>query len=42
MEFGKLTDESPVGQGLLGKKVGVKVKITAPPGVLKFNLTEIS
>lgn len=37
MEFRKLTDES-----LVGKKVGVKVKITAPHGVLKFNLTEIS
>ena len=37
----KLSDESPVGSGLLGKKVGDTAKIETPGGVLKFKILEI-
>lgn len=37
----KLSDESPVGSALLGKKVGSTVKVEAPGGVLKFKILDI-
>ena len=37
----KISDESPVGRGLLGKKVGETAKIDTPAGVLKFKVLEI-
>ena len=37
----KISDESPVGQGLLGKKVGDIAKIITPGGVVKFKILEI-
>lgn len=40
MEF-KISNESPVGAGLLGKKVGDVVEITIPDGVSKFEILEI-
>ncbi|WP_297638668.1 transcription elongation factor GreA [uncultured Clostridium sp.] len=40
MEF-KISNESPVGAGLLGKKVGEVVEITIPDGVSKFEVLEI-
>jgi transcription elongation factor GreA len=33
---------SPIGKGLLGKKVGDVAEITAPNGVMKFKVEEIS
>jgi len=38
----KISDESPVGQGLLGKKVGETAKIETPAGVMKFKVLEIN
>ena len=38
---GKYLITSPVGQGLLGKKVGDKVEIEAPGGLLKFEILKI-
>ena len=38
---GKISDESPVGAGLLGHKVGDKIKIETPGGVVKYKLMEI-
>ena len=40
MEF-KISNESPVGAGLLGKKVGEIVEIAIPDGVSKFEILEI-
>lgn len=40
MEF-KISNESPVGAGLLGKKVGDMVEITVPDGVSKYEVLEI-
>ena len=37
----KISDESPVGRGLLGKKVGDTAKIATPGGTVKFKILEI-
>lgn len=41
MEF-KISNESPVGSGLLGKKVGDIVEISVPDGVSKYEILEIN
>ena len=38
---GKILITSPIGQGLLGKKVGEKVNIEVPAGVNRFEVMEI-
>uniref|UniRef100_A0A832E208 Transcription elongation factor GreA n=1 Tax=candidate division WWE3 bacterium TaxID=2053526 RepID=A0A832E208_UNCKA len=38
---GKISHESPLGQALLGKKVGEKVEINAPVGKLVYHVLEI-
>ena len=38
---GKISITSPVGKGLLNTKVGDKVKINAPAGVLEYEIIEI-
>jgi transcription elongation factor GreA len=38
---GKMSDRSPLGMALLGKKVGDKVEIEAPNGKLVFNIVDI-
>jgi transcription elongation factor GreA len=37
----KLSNESPVGKAILGKKKGEVVEVTAPRGSLKFKILEI-
>lgn len=39
---GKLSVNTPIAQGLLGKKVGEKVQVEVPSGVLEFEVLEIS
>lgn len=39
---GKISDESPVGKGLLHHKVGEIVEIEVPSGVITFKILEIS
>ena len=39
---GKISDESPIGQALLGKKVGDKVTIETPRGSMDYKLEKIS
>ncbi len=39
---GKISVESPIGKGLLGKEVGDIAEIQAPAGLLKFEILEIS
>ncbi len=41
-ETGKILITSPVGQGLLGKKVGEIAEVHAPAGLLKFEVLDIS
>lgn len=38
----KISDESPLGKGLIGKSVGDVVDVEAPAGVLQFKILEIS
>ncbi len=40
-DAGKYLITSPLGQGLLGKKVGDKVEIPVPRGTLRFEILEI-
>jgi len=40
-QAGKISVTSPVGHGLMGKKVGDKVKVKAPAGILDFEILEI-
>ena len=39
---GKLSVNSPIGKGLLGKKVGEITEIEVPSGTMKFEVLEIS
>ena len=39
---GKIAVNTPIGQGLLGKKVGDVVDITIPSGVLSVEIIEIA
>jgi transcription elongation factor GreA len=38
---GKISDESPLGQALIGRKVGDLVRVTAPAGEMVFRIIEI-
>ena len=38
----KISNESPVGKALIGKKVGEIVEVVIPDGVNKFEILEIS
>lgn len=40
-QAGKISVTSPVGQGLLGFKVGDKVKVKAPAGLMEFEILSI-
>jgi transcription elongation factor GreA len=40
-QAGKISVTSPVGQGLLGYKVGDKVKVKAPAGLMEFEILSI-
>ncbi len=42
LKTGKISVNSPIGKGLLGKKVGDVAEITVPNGTLKFDILEIS
>ncbi len=39
---GRISDESPLGRALLGKKRGDSVKIQAPGGTVEMTITSIS
>ena len=39
---GKLSVNSPIGKGLLGKELGDVVEIKVPNGTIQFVITEIS
>ncbi len=38
----RISNESPVGRALLGKRVGDEVQVSVPKGVLRFTVTKIS
>lgn len=39
--LGRISDESPIGRGLLGHKVGETVTIEAPAGEMKFTILSV-
>lgn len=39
---GKISDESPIGQALIGKKVGDQVEIKSPGDTITYKVIEIS
>ena len=39
---GKISDESPLGEALKGKKIGDTVEVEAPGGLMTFKILEIS
>lgn len=39
---GKISDESPLGKALKGKKVGDTVEVEAPGGIMSFKILEIT
>lgn len=42
LKSGKISVTSPIGKGLLGKQVGEVAEVTAPAGLLKFKVEDIS
>jgi transcription elongation factor GreA len=42
LKEGKISVNTPIAQGLMGKKVGDKVDIQVPSGVMKFEIMDIS
>ncbi len=42
LKEGKLSVNSPIGKGLLGRKVGDITEITVPSGVMEFEILEIT
>ena len=41
LKSGKISVDSPIGKGLLGKKVGETAEIQVPNGTMKFDILEI-
>ncbi|MBE6008549.1 MAG: transcription elongation factor GreA [Lachnospiraceae bacterium] len=39
---GKISNESPVGKGLLGHKVGETIEVETPAGIAEFEILEIN
>lgn len=42
LKAGKISVNSPIGKGLLGKQVGEEAEIVTPNGIMKFEVLEIS
>ena len=42
LKAGKISVDSPIGKGLLGKKVGETAEVQVPNGTLKFEILEIT
>ncbi|MCF8424518.1 MAG: transcription elongation factor GreA [Bacteroidia bacterium] len=42
LKAGKISIDSPIGKGLVGKAVGDKVEVTVPAGIIPFQIMEIT
>src|SRR5271170_5573047 len=42
LKSGKISVTSPIGKGLLGKKIGETAEVTAPAGIIKFMVENIT
>ena len=41
VESGRISNESPIGNALLGRKAGDTVNVVAPAGVLTFTVKKV-
>jgi len=41
LKDGKISDESPVGRAILGKKVKSTVQVEAPAGIIKYKIMKV-
>jgi transcription elongation factor GreA len=42
LKEGKISVDSPIGKGLMGKAVGEKAEVKTPAGVMEFEVMDIS
>ncbi|MBP8034786.1 MAG: transcription elongation factor GreA [Bacteroidia bacterium] len=42
LKAGKISIDSPIGKGLVGRSVGDKVDVTVPAGIIPFQIIEIT
>jgi transcription elongation factor GreA len=42
LKAGKISVTSPIGKGILGKKIGDTAEVQAPAGILKFKIEDIT
>jgi transcription elongation factor GreA len=42
LKTGKISVDSPIGKGLLGKKAGETAKVTVPNGTIEFEVLDVS
>ncbi|MEY5034481.1 MAG: transcription elongation factor GreA, partial [Bacteroidota bacterium] len=42
LKAGKISISSPIGKGLMGKKVGETAEVQAPAGTLQFRIENIT
>jgi transcription elongation factor GreA len=42
LKAGKISYESPIGKGLLNKKIGEVAEVKAPAGILEFEVLDIT
>ncbi len=40
-KLGRISNESPVGRALLGKRVGDEIQVAVPKGVLRYSISKI-
>ena len=41
LKLGKISVKSPIGEGLMGKKIGEIAEITVPAGIIPFEILDI-
>lgn len=41
LKDGKISDESPVGKAIMGKRVGTEVAVEAPAGIMKYKIIKV-
>ena len=42
LKAGKISASSPIGKGLIGKKIGDTAEVQAPNGIMKFSIDDIT
>ena len=42
LKLGKISVNSPIGMGLMGKKIGELVEVKVPAGIINFEILDIS